>query len=153
MAITPAAGYVAIPQSIFIGVVAAVISNFAVHLKSKSKLDDTLDVFPCHGLGGIVGMIMTGIFATKTVNPAGNDGLFYGKSDFFFAQLKGLELVVIYSFTVSYLIFKFINFIVPIRVSEEEEEIGLDASQHDEAYTQGTLLVQNGEQLTEYEQK
>ena len=149
VAITPAAGYVAIPQSIFIGFVAAVISNFAVHLKSKSTLDDTLDVFPCHGLGGIVGMIMTGIFATKSVNPGGNDGLFYGKSDFFFAQLKGLELVVVYSFTVSFLIFKFINFIVPIRVSEEEEEIGLDASQHDEAYTQGTLLVQNGSQLSE----
>ena len=153
VAITPAAGYVAIPQSIFIGFVAAVISNFAVHLKSKSTLDDTLDVFPCHGLGGIVGMIMTGIFATKSVNPGGNDGLFYGKSDFFFAQLKGLELVVVYSFTVSFLIFKLINFIVPIRVSEEEEEIGLDASQHDEAYTQGTLLVQNGSQLSEVEQK
>ena len=153
VAITPAAGYVAIPQSIFIGVVAAIISNFAVHLKSKSTLDDTLDVFPCHGLGGIVGMIMTGIFATKSVNPTGNDGLFYGKSDFFFAQLKGLELVVVYSFTVSFLIFKLINFIVPIRVSEEEEEIGLDASQHDEAYTQGTLLVQNAEQITEIEMK
>ncbi len=76
VAITPAAGFVAIPQSIFIGAVAALISNIAVYYKSKSILDDTLDVFPCHGLGGMVGMIMTGIFATKNVNSGGNDGLF-----------------------------------------------------------------------------
>src|SRR6478672_7791097 len=75
VAITPAAGFVAIPQSIFIGVVAAIISNIAVYYKSKSTVDDTLDVFPCHGIGGMVGMLMTGIFATKSVNPAGNDGL------------------------------------------------------------------------------
>ena len=68
VAITPAAGYVAIPQSIFIGVVAAVVSNIAVYIKSKTSLDDTLDVFPCHGIGGMVGMLMTGIFATKAVN-------------------------------------------------------------------------------------
>src|SRR4030095_12251980 len=79
VAITPAAGFVAVPQSIFIGVVAALASNVAVYIKQKStKLDDTLDVFPCHGIGGMVGIIMTGIFATKTVNGAGNDGLFYG---------------------------------------------------------------------------
>jgi Amt family ammonium transporter len=72
VAITPAAGFVAVPQSIFIGAVASLISNLAVYYKSKSTLDDTLDVFPCHGVGGMVGMIMTGIFATKTVNSAGN---------------------------------------------------------------------------------
>ncbi len=93
---------------------------------------------------------MTGIFATKTVNAGGNDGLLYGNFSFFFTQLKALVLVVAYSFTVSFLIFKFINFILPIRVSSEEEEIGLDASQHNEKYVQGTLLVahSNGE-LTE----
>jgi len=145
VAITPASGYVAIPQSIFIGVVAAVISNIAVYYKSKSPLDDTLDVFPCHGIGGIVGMILTGIFATKTVNAGGNDGLFYGNPAFFFTQLKGLGIVVAYSFASSYAIFKFINWIMPMRVSEEDEELGLDASQHDEKYFQGTLLVkQNG---------
>ena len=67
VAITPAAGFVAIPQSIFIGAVAAIISNIAVYYKSKSILDDTLDVFPCHGIGGMVGMNMTGIFATTNV--------------------------------------------------------------------------------------
>ena len=142
VAITPAAGYVAIPQSIFIGFLAAIISNVAVHYKSKSKLDDTLDVFPCHGIGGMVGMIMTGIFATKSVNGAGADGLFYGGTAFFITQMKGLAIVVAYSFTMSFAIFKFINFILPIRVSQEDELLGLDASQHNENYTQGTLLVQ-----------
>jgi len=141
VAITPAAGFVAIPQSIFIGVLAAIVSNVAVYYKQKSKLDDTLDVFPCHGLGGMVGMLMTGIFATTTVNSAGNNGLFYGNFDFFLTQLKGLGIVVIYSFAVSFAIFKFINFVLPIRVSSADEEIGLDASQHDEKYVQGTLLV------------
>jgi len=141
VAITPAAGYVAVPQSIFIGVVAAIISNIAVHLKSKTRVDDTLDVFPCHGIGGMVGMLMTGIFATKAVNAAGNNGWFYGNPTFFLIQLKAMLCAVVYSFIVSFLIFKFINFIVPLRVSNEEEEEGLDASQHNEKYVQGTLLV------------
>src|SRR5678815_451638 len=94
VAITPAAGFVAIPQSIFIGVVAAVISNTAVYYRSKTKLDDTLDVFPCHGLGGMVGMILTGVFATKAVNSAGNDGLFYGNAAFFFTQVKAMAIAV-----------------------------------------------------------
>ena len=135
VAITPASGFVAIPQSIFIGAAAAIISNVASHyLKSKSTLDDTLDVFPCHGLGGMVGMLLTGVFATKSVNAAGNDGLLYGNFSFFFTQVKALVIVVTYSFTVSFLIFKFINFILPIRVSSEEEELGLDATQHNEKY-------------------
>ena len=141
VAITPGAGFVAVPQSIFIGVLAAIISNVAVYYKQKSSLDDTLDVFPCHGIGGIVGMLLTGIFATKAVNTAGNDGLFYGNAAFFFTQVKALGIVVGYSFIVSYGIFKFINFILPMRVTSEEELLGLDASQHDEKYMQGTLLV------------
>jgi ammonium transporter, Amt family len=141
VAITPASGFVAIPQSIFIGVVAAVVSNLAAHLKSKTVVDDTLDVFPCHGVGGMVGMLMTGIFATKAINASGNDGWAYGNFSFFLIQLKAMLIVVAFSFTVSFLIFKFINFIVPIRVSDKEEEEGLDKSQHNENYVQGTLLV------------
>ena len=151
VAITPAAGFVAIPQSIFIGAVAAIISNVAVYYKSKSVLDDTLDVFPCHGIGGIVGMILTGVFATKAVNAGGNDGLFYGNPAFFLTQIKGLVIVVAYSFSASYAIFKFINWVMPIRVSEEDEEIGLDASQHDEKYLQGTLLVRKEGSIIEEE--
>jgi ammonium transporter, Amt family len=143
VAITPAAGYVGIPQSIIIGVVGAVISNIAVGIKQRSKLDDTLDVFPCHGIGGMVGMLMTGIFANQIVHGIkdGPQGLFYGNPAFFFTQLKAMAIVVAYSFTVSYLIFKFINLINPLRVSEEEEELGLDETQHNEKYLQGTLLV------------
>ncbi len=151
VAITPGAGYVAIPQSIFIGVVAAIISNIACYYKSKSKLDDTLDVFPCHGIGGMVGMVMTGIFASKIVNAAGNDGLFYGNAAFLFTQLKALAIVVGYSFTVSFLIFKVINITQPIRVSDAEEEEGLDASQHNEKYYQGTLLVKTNGIVSEKE--
>ena len=143
VAITPAAGFVAIPQSIFIGVIAAIISNIAVYYKQKSIVDDTLDVFPCHGIGGMVGMLMTGIFATKAVNAAGNDGLFLGNSAFFFVQVKAMAIAVGYSFVVSYLIFKFINWVLPMRVTSEEEVLGLDATQHNEKYLQGTLLVHN----------
>jgi ammonium transporter, Amt family len=150
VAITPAAGFVAIPQSIFIGFFAAIVSNVAVYIKQKStKLDDTLDVFPCHGIGGMVGMLMTGVFATKTVNSGGNDGLFYGNAAFFFTQAKAMAIAVTYSFGVSFIIFKFINFVLPIRVSSEEEEIGLDATQHDEKYMQGTLLIHNNGKLEE----
>jgi len=152
VAITPAAGFVAVPQSIFIGVFGALVSNIAVHIKAtKTVLDDTLDVFPCHGIGGMVGMLMTGVFATKAVNSAGNDGWFYGNSAFFFTQLKAMAIAVGYSFAVSFVIFKVINIIVPLRVTSDEEEEGLDASQHDEKYVQGTLLVATPNGLKETE--
>jgi len=141
VAITPGAGFVGIPQSIFVGMVAAIISNVAVYYKSKSTLDDTLDVFPCHGIGGMVGMLLTGVFASKAINGAGADGLFYGNFEFFFTQVKGLFIAVTYSTVVSFLIFKLINLIEPMRVSSADEELGLDASQHNEKYVQGTLLV------------
>lgn len=145
VAITPGSGYVGIPQSIIIGVVGAMVSNVAVSIKQKSKLDDTLDVFPCHGLGGMTGMLLTGVFASTAVHgiKGGPEGLFYGNPEFFFTQLKALAIVAAYSFAVSYGIFKFINFVIPMRVSEEEEEEGLDATQHNEKYVQGTLLVHN----------
>ena len=117
VAITPGAGFVGIPQSIFIGMVAAIISNVAVYYKSKSTLDDTLDVFPCHGIGGMVGMLLTGIFASKAINGAGADGLFYGNFEFFFTQVKGLFIAVAYSTIVSFLIFKLISRIETMRVT------------------------------------
>lgn len=145
VAITPGSGYVGIPQSIIIGVVGALVSNVAVSIKQKSKLDDTLDVFPCHGLGGMTGMLLTGVFASTAAHgiKGGPEGLFYGNPEFFFTQLKALAIVAVYSFAVSYGIFKFINFVIPMRVTEEEEEEGLDATQHNEKYVQGTLLVHN----------
>lgn len=149
VAITPAAGYVGVPQSIFIGLVASVVSNVAVYLKSKSRVDDTLDVFPCHGIGGMVGMLMTGIFASKAINAAGNDGWANGNFAFFLTQAKAMAIAAGFSFIVSFAIFKFINFIVPLRVSDREEEEGLDATQHNEKYVQGTLLVATRDGLVE----
>ena len=93
----------------------------------------------------------TGVFANTAVHgiKGGPEGLFYGNPEFFFTQLKAMLIVVVYSFTVSYIIFKGINYFLPIRVTEEEEEIGLDESQHDEKYMQGTLLVNTGTDLEE----
>ncbi|WP_345953136.1 ammonium transporter [Mucilaginibacter sp. PAMB04168] len=141
VAITPGAGFVAIPQSIFIGFIAAIISNLVAHWKTTTSLDDMLDVFPCHGVGGIVGMILTGVFATKTVNAGGPNGALYGDVGFLITQLKGLAVVIPFSFIVSFLIFKLVNLIEPLRVTTEEEELGLDASQHDERYTSQRLTV------------
>jgi ammonium transporter, Amt family len=132
VAITPAAGFVGIPSSIFIGFMAAIASNVAVYWKGKTTIDDTLDVFPCHGIGGIMGMILTGIFASKKINPAGNDGLFYGNVDFFWRQLLGCLIVVVFATVMSFIIFKLVDVIHPLRVSVEEEEQGLDLTQHDE---------------------
>jgi len=97
----------------------------------------------------MVGMLMTGVFATKAVNPAGNDGLFLGNVTFFLIQAKAMAIAVGYSFGVSFLIFKFINFVLPLRVSSEDEEIGLDATQHNEKYMQGTLLIHNNGKIEE----
>lgn len=127
VAITPAAGFVSIPQSIFIGFISSVISNLAVRAKNKSNLDDTLDVFPCHGLGGIVGMILTGVFAKDL-------GLFYGQTTTFLYHLLGLLIVSVYTFGGSYLLYFITDKIMPLRVSEEEEVDGLDLSQHGESY-------------------
>lgn len=133
VAITPAAGFVTVPQAIFIGTIAAMVSNFVAHLRSKSTLDDTLDVFPCHGVGGMVGMLMTGIFATKGVNSAvAVEGLAYGEFGLFITHLKALAIVSGFAFGMSLLLLKVTDLILPLRVSEADEKEGLDISQHDE---------------------
>jgi Amt family ammonium transporter len=151
VAITPAAGYVGIPQSIIIGLAGSLVANIAVAIKQRSTLDDTLDVFPCHGLGGMVGMLLTGVFASTAAHgiPGGPNGLFYGNPEFFFTQLKAMGIAAGYSFVVSYGIFKFINFILPLRVSEMEEELGLDETQHNEKYMQGHLIVHHNGEMKE----
>ena len=125
VAITPAAGYVSIGESIFIGTCASVVSNLMVHWKNASTLDDTLDVFPCHGVGGMVGMLMTGFFAKDV-------GLTSGHATTFLVHCGALVFVAAFSFGGSYLLYKFTDFIIPLRVSGEQEEIGLDLSQHGE---------------------
>jgi ammonium transporter, Amt family len=133
VAITPAAGLVSIPHSLFIGAMASVISHLAVHLKTKSQLDDTLDVFPCHGVGGITGMIFTGIFAKEK-------GLFFGTTDTFFAHFVALVGVAVFCVVVSYALYVVTAKLIPIRVNAEEESMGLDLSQHDEAIENGSSL-------------
>lgn len=130
VAITPAAGYVSVGASLFIGVVAAVVSNAAVYWKSKSTLDDTLDVFPCHGVGGMVGMIMTGIFAA-------NVGLIAGQTSTFLHHLLALVIVGAFSFGGSYALFKLTDWIIPLRVTPDQELEGLDLSQHGEGLDVG----------------
>ena len=125
VAITPAAGYVTIGASLFIGTTAAVISNMAVHWKSKSTLDDTLDVFPCHGVGGMVGMIMTGIFAKDV-------GLMSGQTHTFFMHVLALVIVATFAFGGSWVLYRVTDLIIPLRVDSEDEDEGLDISQHGE---------------------
>ncbi|SNR68458.1 ammonium transporter [Hymenobacter mucosus] len=125
--ITPAAGYVDYGQSILIGVIAALISHAAVHWQnSRTTIDDTLDVFPCHGLGGIVGMLLTGVFAA-------NDGLVNGKTSLFGYHVLGLVIVVAFSFVGSWVLLKVTDRIFGLRVKLQEEELGLDLSQHEES--------------------
>ncbi|MGI4741466.1 MAG: ammonium transporter [Janthinobacterium lividum] len=141
VAITPASGFVTIPVSIFIGIIAGATSNFFAHLRSKSRIDDTLDVFPCHGIGGMVGMIMTGIFASKAVNSAAVDGLAYGGTHLFMIHLLALVLVSAFAFAGSFALLKLTDLIIPLRVSAEEESLGLDVSQHEEqVYTPPTSV-------------
>jgi len=125
VAITPAAGFVNIGQSMFIGFIAALISNWAIQWKNRSGLDDTLDVFPSHGVGGIVGMILTAVFAKEV-------GLVYGETETFLYHLLALILTSIFAFGGSYLLFKLVDALLSMRVREDQEEKGLDLSQHGE---------------------
>lgn len=134
VAITPAAGFVTITSSLIIGFVAAIVSNLVVIWRTRTNIDDTLDVFPCHGVGGMVGMILTGVFASQNVNAANTtgNGLFYGETKLFLLHLATLVGVSIFAFVGSYLLLLITNLILPLRVSEEEETHGLDISQHSE---------------------
>lgn len=133
VAITPAAGFVSIPHAIFIGIVSSLVSNVLVDKFPKGRIDDSLDVFSCHGVGGMVGMLLTGVFASKEINPAVvNQGLIFGETKLFFNHILAMFGVSIFSFAMSYLLFYVVDLISPLRVSEEKEKLGLDLSQHGE---------------------
>lgn len=133
VAITPGAGFVTIPHSLIIGVIAAVISNLVVIWRTKTGIDDTLDVFPCHGVGGMVGMLLTAVFAHSNVNPAvTTNGLLFGETGLFVSHLVGLLGASAFAFFGSLLLLKITDLIAPVRVNEEAELVGLDQSQHDE---------------------
>lgn len=125
VAITPAAGFVTMSESIFIGFIASLTSNFAIRFKNARELDDTLDVFPSHGIGGIVGMILTAFFAREV-------GLTSGETETFLYHLLALVITAIFTFGASLGLYKVVDLLIPLRVSPEQEERGLDSSQHGE---------------------
>ncbi|MFT8315692.1 MAG: ammonium transporter [Clostridium sp.] len=136
VAITPGSGFVTPMASLVIGLVGGCICFYAVtFMKAKFGYDDALDAFGCHGIGGIWGGIATGIFASTAINSAGANGLYYGNIKLLGAQLVAIIATVVYSAVVTFIILKVIDKIMGIRVSEEEEQTGLDVTLHgEEAY-------------------
>ncbi|MGE8552829.1 MAG: ammonium transporter [Chryseobacterium jejuense] len=129
VAITPGCGFVSIQESLFIGFISAIVSNLMVNWKAVNKIDDTLDVFACHGVGGIMGMILTAIFAHGE-----KASLLHGGVEVFLHHLAALFLVSAFTFLGSLLLYKVTNAIITLRVSEESENMGLDLSQHQERF-------------------
>ncbi|MFH1189593.1 MAG: ammonium transporter [Candidatus Omnitrophota bacterium] len=137
VAVTPAAGFVSPLSSIIIGIVVSMVCYTAVAVvKLKLAYDDSLDAFGVHGVGGTVGAILTGLLAQKVINPAGNDGLFFGNPAQLGVQLIGVLVTMAYSVIVTVIILKVLDRVLGLRVPDEEEVIGLDITQHEEsAYT------------------
>jgi Amt family ammonium transporter len=132
VAITPASGYVTPPAAILIGLGAGVFCYGAVQLRNVLNVDDALDVWACHGIGGVWGALATGLFATKAINEAGGDGLFYGNPGQFVVQLIAVVATTAFAMAMTFVILKVIDATIGLRVGEEEERLGLDTSQHGE---------------------
>ncbi len=137
VAITPASGFVGAIDAIWVGIGAAVFPFIAIaFVKAKFGYDDSLDAFGVHGIGGMWGAIATGLWASKAINSAGNDGLFYGNPGLVFIQIKAVLLTAVYSFVVSFVLFKIVQWVMGLKVSDHAERVGLDLTQHREvAYT------------------
>ena len=132
VAITPAAGFVSPISAILIGLVAGTLCYLAVVAKSKLGYDDALDVVGVHGVGGLWGALATGLFASTAINPGGADGLFFGNASLLFIQAEGALATIAYSVVVTFIILKGIDLTIGLRVSAEDEQQGLDLSQHSE---------------------
>jgi ammonium transporter, Amt family len=138
--ITPCAGFVPVWAAPIIGIVAGSLCYIAVQFKNKMKWDDALDVWGVHGVGGVIGTILLGVFASSAINPAGTEGLIFGGTGFFFKQIIAVAAASAYAFIFTYVMLILINFITPVRVSEEAEKMGIDFNQHGErAYDEGVL--------------
>ena len=131
--ITPASGFVTPPAALAIGLVAGVVCYAAVMLKVTFRYDDSLDVVGVHGVGGILGMLATGLFATVAVNAGGSNGLFHGNPKQLAVQALAAGVILVYSFVATYGILKILDKTMGLRVTDEEEVMGLDLSQHGEA--------------------
>ena len=132
VAITPAAGFVTPLSALAIGTLAAGASYAAIQVRARTKVDDSLDVFACHGVAGIVGALLTGVFATTAVNPAGADGLLYGGKDQLGVQLLAIGATLLYAGAVSAAILKVLPLVMQVRAPMEAELGGLDVSEHGE---------------------
>jgi ammonium transporter, Amt family len=138
VAITPASGYVGPVSSIIIGAIAGGLCYAACNFKSKLGYDDSLDVVGVHGVGGTWGAIATGLFASKAVNEAGGDGLFFGNPGQLWTQIVAIAATFALAIVATYVILKVVDALVGLRVSDEDEMAGLDLSQHSEtAYSMG----------------
>jgi len=135
--ITPAAGYVTTNAAVVIGCLAGIICYIAVQWKNKLKWDDALDVWGVHGVGGMIGIIFTGIFATVAVNANGANGLYHGETTFFVKQLVTIIISSVYAFAFTWVMLWVINKVVRVKTTEEEETLGLDETLHGEhAYSE-----------------
>lgn len=138
--ITPCAGFVPLWASPIIGIAAGIVCYYAVQFKNKMRWDDALDVWGVHGVGGVLGTILLGVFAYKSVNAAGADGLLSGNTTFFFKQIVAVAAASVYAFIFTYVMLIIINYITPVKVSESAEKEGLDVALHGErAYDEGAL--------------
>ncbi len=131
--ITPASGFVGPMAALVIGLVAGAVCYVALNMKTRLGYDDSLDAFGVHGVGGLIGVLATGLCARKLINPAGADGLFFGDAQLLLAQMAGVAVTAIYSFGVTAVLLKVIDWTVGLRVDEESEIMGLDISQHGES--------------------
>src|SRR5262249_2549157 len=142
IAITPASGYVNPVASIAIGTIAGLVTYLALHLRSKyTQIDDTLDVWAAHGMGGVTGVILAGVFAEKAFNPAGNDGLLAGNPNQLGIQILAILVTVIFAFVMTVILLKALAlFGLGLRVSDKEEQEGLDVAVHgEEGYNMPSL--------------
>ncbi|MDD2280500.1 MAG: ammonium transporter [Bacteroidales bacterium] len=138
--ITPCAGFVPLWASPIIGTAAGIMCYVAVQFKNKMKWDDALDVWGVHGVGGVFGSILLGVFASKAINGAGADGLIYGGGYFFVKQVVAVVVASVYAFVFTYLMLIVINKITPVKVKQEDEKLGLDDTLHGEkAYDEGVI--------------
>jgi ammonium transporter, Amt family len=138
--ITPCAGFVPVWSAPLIGIAAGGVCYLAVQFKNRMKWDDALDVWGVHGIGGVLGTILLGVFASTTVNAAGADGLLSGNTSFFIKEIVAVAAASAYAFIFTYIMLIVINFITPVRITAEREMEGLDISEHGEvAYDQGVL--------------
>jgi Amt family ammonium transporter len=135
VAITPAAGYVSPLAAVLIGFAAALVCSYALQLKNRWRLDDSLDVLPVHGVAGLLGTLLTGVFTLKSLNPAGADGLLVGQIGQLWIQLKAAGFTILFVGVGTYVILQLIRLVMPLRVNDIQEQQGLDINAHgEEAY-------------------